>query len=223
MVLTINFITLTILLLHKHVASNPVSITSAQKNLRGRRPASESPTQCTLFSIHYMSLSVEPELESSFRCVTDDGRSKTIINVPEEFSNTEKFESGKTQVSVVASGTGKRVSDLEADIVSRYDVIDMATGSGMIVTDISSRRTKSSFSRDRDFSILVVRVSDTYHHSPNATVAQISDSIFGTAGAPLNLVRVISFDFSFTLWFVLLEYHFFYFVSYYFPRCLILL
>jgi len=135
-----------------------------------------------------MSLPGEPELNQSFRCVTDDGRAKTITNVSEELFNLEKIQSGKTQVSILASGTGKRISGLESDIVSsRYDVIDTTTGSGTIVTDVSSSGTKLSFAQEDDFSIAVIRVSDTYNHSPDITAAQISDSIFGTSGAPLNM------------------------------------
>ena len=155
-----------------------------------------------------MSLPGKPELKPNFRCMTDNGRAKTITNVPEGFFKLEEFQSGKTLVSVFASGMGKRISDLDSDVVSRHDVIDMTAGSGMIVTDISSSKAKSSFARNSDFNLAVIRVSDSSNHSPDDDVDQISNNIFGTGGAPLNLVRDMFFNFSFTLWFVLLKYFF---------------
>ena len=89
---------------------------------------------------------------------------------------------------------GKQISDFDSDVVSRHGVIDMTAGSGMIVTDVSSSRTKSSFAQNNDFSLAVIRVSDKDNHSPDDDVTQISDNIFGTGGAPLNLVRNIFFE-----------------------------
>jgi len=116
-------------------------------------------------------------------------------NVPESVFKLEEFQSGKTQVSVLTSGMGERISDLDSDVVSRHGVINTIAGSGMIVTDISSNRTKSSFAQNNDFSLAVIRVSDKDNHSPDDDVAQISDNIFGTGGAPLNLMRDIFFEF----------------------------
>ena len=128
--------------------------------------------------------------------MTDDGRAKTIINVPEDFFNQKHFQSGKTQVSFLASRTGQPILDFNSDIVSQHDVIGMTSGSGMLITDISSSSTtKSSFSRNSSFSLAVIRVSDKYNHSPDDALAQISDNIFGTSGAPFNLVRGTIFDF----------------------------
>lgn len=117
---------------------------------------------------------------------------KSIINAPEGFFNN--FESGKTRVSVHASGVRKHA-------------IDITVGSGMIVTDVSSRTNMSS-DRNSNFILAVIRVSDKYNHSPDSTAAQISNSIFGTGGAPLNVVRDICFDFYSRSWFVLLKCHF---------------
>ena len=143
-----------------------------------------------------MPLPGKPELEPNFRCMTDDGRAKTITNIPEDFFYTEIFQSGMTQVSVLTSGMGKRISDLDSDIASRHDVIDMTAESGMLVTDnISRSTTSSSFTRNGNFSLAVIRVSDKYNHSPDDALAQISDNIFGTSGAPFNLVRGTIFDF----------------------------
>jgi len=79
-------------------------------------------------------------------------------NVPESVFKLEEFQSGKTQVSVLTSGMGERISDLDSDVVSRHGVINTIAGSGMIVTDISSNRTKSSFAQNNDFSLAVIRV-----------------------------------------------------------------
>ena len=78
--------------------------------------------------------------------------------------------------------------DLEWDtVVSQQGIVDLNVGSRMIVTDASQARILPS----TDYNVAVIRVSDRYNHSPDITAAQISDSVFGTSGDPLNLVRDI--------------------------------
>ena len=152
-----------------------------------------------------MPLPGAPELDPKIRCVTDDGRTRTIVNFPGDFFHQPGFESGKTRISVHASGVGNHA-------------IDIIAGSGTLITNTSSR-TNASFDRNSNFILAVIRVRDNHNHSPDHTATQISNNIFGTGGAPLNLVRNICFDFSFTVMVCSFEISFAYFVSNYFPMC----
>ena len=152
-----------------------------------------------------MSLLGEAELDPKFRCVADDGRTRNIVNFSESFFYQPEFQSGRTRISVHASGVGNHA-------------IDITAGSGKIITNISSR-SNTSFDRNNNYILAVIRVSDKHDHSPDHTVAQISNNIFGTGGAPLNLVRDICLDFSFTVMVCSFEISFAYFVSNYFPIC----
>jgi len=119
-----------------------------------------------------------PRIEPTFRCVTDDGRSRDIINIPRDFFKPEPYQSGKTQVSVITSGI-----KTQSDVTSRQDIIDMSAASGTILLDGSRTRRASSIALAGNFSLAVIRVKDNYNHSPDDTAAQLSNNIFG------NMVR----------------------------------
>ena len=136
-----------------------------------------------------MTLPGEAEIESTFRCVTDDGIARTVTNIPEDFFHAEKFQSGKTQISVLASGISARTSNRISDTASRHEKIDMTEGSAKIVSNNRKVKRELSLKMEGDFILAVIRVSDIYNHSPDNTAAEISNNIFGTSGDSLNMVR----------------------------------
>ena len=135
--------------------------------------------------------------------MTDDGKAKTVTNIPEDFF-LEDFQSGETQISVLASGIIKPTSDRISDAVSRHEVIDMTVGLGKIVSrheviDKTARlgeislhskiNNASSVSREGKLTLAVILVRDEHGNAPDYTALQISDEVFGTNGDPSNLVR----------------------------------
>ena len=136
-----------------------------------------------------MPLPGKAEMKPTFRCVTDDGKAKTVTNIPEDFFQVEDFQSGETQISVLASGISERTVDRISDAVSRHEVIDMTAGSGKIVSNNSQNNEELSYTHEGTFSLAVIRVSDASNLSPDNSAAEISDHIFGTDGKTLNMVR----------------------------------
>jgi len=166
------------LLLPKYVAPNHVSIAnSTQNNLRVRSLNSESRILCNLISIFYMPLDGAQEIEPTLRCETDDGRSMPVTNISQDFFQKGNFQSGKTQVSVLASSIESRISDLESG--SQHDVIDMTARSGEILLYGQGINNIPSSSRLGNFTLAVIRVSDNVGHSPDITQEKLSDDIFG--------------------------------------------
>jgi len=159
----------------------------AQNSLRTQSKESDSPILCNLFSTCHLTLPGEAEIEPTFRCVSDDGKTRTVTNIPKDFFQIEAYQSGETRISVLASGISKRTSDRISDAVSGHEVIDMIAGSGKIVSNNSKSDIVLSSNLEGAYSLAVIRVSDTYNHSP-AAAAEISDHIFGTSGDPLNVV-----------------------------------
>ena len=127
--------------------------------------------------------------------MTDDGKFRTVTNIPEDFFQIEGFQSGETEISVLASGISKRTSDRISDAVSRHEVIDITAGSGKIVSNSRKISKSLSLNMEGDFSLAVIRVSDMHAHSPDDTAAEISDYIFGTSGNSLSTVRKNMLDF----------------------------
>ena len=158
-----------------------------KNHLRGVE--SDSPILCNLFSTCHLTLPGETEIEPTFRCVTDDGKVRTVIHIPAEFFQVKDFQSGETQISVLASGISEQTSDRMSGAVNRHDVIDMTAGSGKIVSTRRKNNRALSSNMEGDFNLAVIRVSDIHNHSPDDSVAEISGHIFGTGSNQLNMVR----------------------------------
>jgi len=174
-------------LLPRYATSNRAKVPRAQNNLRASQ-SFDSPIICTLFNTCHTVLPGEAEIEPTFRCVTDDGKVRAVTNIPEDFFQIEGFQSGETQISVLASGISERTSHRISDAVSRHEVIDITAGSGNIVSNSRKNSRSLSLNMEGDFSLAVIRVSDTHAHSPDDTAAEISDHIFGTGGNSLSMV-----------------------------------
>jgi len=136
--------------------------------------------------MHRMTLHDNPEIEPGICCVMDNGRSISVINIPEDFFIT--FESSKTQLLVPTSSIKTRSSDLEYGDVLHRDVIDLTEEWDVIVQQDNTMKRSSSNTQTGDLNLAVIRVTDSYGHSPIHTAVEISDHIFGTQNDDLNLV-----------------------------------
>jgi len=166
-------------------------LTRAQNQLRTQSQESDSRILCTLFSTPHLTLPGKAEVEPTFSCITDDGKAKTVINIPDNFFQINDFKSGETQISVLASGIVERKPHQISDAVSRYKVIDMTAGSGKVDMTAGSGKVVSNNKKcngEDVCNLAVIRVSDAYGNSPDYNAAEISDHLFGTSGDPLSLV-----------------------------------
>jgi len=118
----------------------------------------------------------------------NDGKALVVTKFYEKFTELKPFQSGTTQISVLSSDIKTKTSHRESSRASLYGVSGMNAESGMIVSNVKRIDSASSFPREGDFTLAVIRVRDNYGHSPDYTAAQISDNIFGTGSDTLNMV-----------------------------------
>ena len=136
---------------------------------------SEERIVCTLFSVIHATSPGHPEIEPTLQeCVTDDNIFMTFININYDYIGLDAFQSGKTKISVLRSA------------LSKHGVIDMNVASPIIIPD--NKRVVSSAKRT-NFNFAVIRVSDAYGHSPDMTLAELSEKVFGTTDDSFSLVR----------------------------------
>jgi len=159
----------------------------SEPQLRGLK-SSKGPILCNLFSTHHIPLPGQSEIDPSLRCVTDDGRSISITNIPLDFK-LEMFQSGKTRLSVLRKGIKTEVSVVSDGVVSKHEVIDMTLGLGSIILYNNKTDTERFIDQKYDnFILAVIRVTDIVGHSPSKTGDEISDNIFGTGSDSFNIV-----------------------------------